>query len=116
MQNNLILSLIAAFEAEPNLLANSESVDFHTNGTMTIKEISKDHEGLYQCVISNGVGPELKKDIHIKVIGEFAVYKYLKGYLYNNKSIFFNYFVLTFFLSKKYSRKSRKSALTTPDA
>lgn len=55
-------------------MTNSENIEVHINGTLEIKEISKDHEGAYQCIISNGVGSALKKDINIKVIGEFVLY------------------------------------------
>lgn len=57
------------YETEIVTLENSERITLHINGTLEIRQISKYHEGFYQCIIENGVGSELKKDISIKVIG-----------------------------------------------
>lgn len=62
---------ILAQGGESNALPNTEITTLHSNGSLEIKEISKEHEGFYQCVISNGVGSDLKRDINIKVIGKF---------------------------------------------
>ena len=47
-------------------------MSIHINGSLEISEVSKEHEGIYQCIISNGVGSELKRDINVKVIGKFT--------------------------------------------
>lgn len=67
----VIFFQILAQGGESNALSSTELTTLHLNGSLEIKEISKDHEGLYQCVVSNGVGSELKRDINIKVIGKF---------------------------------------------
>lgn len=63
--------LILAQGTDFSLIPNSDFIEFHSNGTLEIKDVSKEHEGIYQCIISNGVGSDLKKDISIKVIGKF---------------------------------------------
>lgn len=40
------------------------------NGTLTISGINKEHEGIYQCIVSNDVGPTLQKSASLRVIGE----------------------------------------------
>lgn len=40
------------------------------NGTLIINGISKEHEGIYQCSVSNEVGPSLQKSASLRVIGE----------------------------------------------
>lgn len=62
---------IIAQGGESNALSNTEIMTLHANGSLELKGVSKENEGFYQCVVSNGVGSELKRDINIKVIGEF---------------------------------------------
>lgn len=52
------------------MIQNTENIQIHQNGSIEIRQVTKESEGFYQCIISNGVGLELKKDVNIKVIGE----------------------------------------------
>ena len=40
------------------------------NGTLSINGIKKEHEGIYQCTVSNDLGTPLKKSASLRVIGE----------------------------------------------
>ncbi|XP_054719282.1 hemicentin-1-like [Uloborus diversus] len=57
---------LIAIQSEKNAI-------IHSNGTLVINNISKESEGFYQCIVSNGVGPELKTDINIKVIDTWKI-------------------------------------------
>lgn len=48
----------------------SNSVNIMENGTLSINGINKEHEGIYQCSVSNEVGPSLQKSASLRVIGE----------------------------------------------
>ncbi|GFS88049.1 down syndrome cell adhesion molecule-like protein Dscam2 [Nephila pilipes] len=62
---------LSGHETELSALQNSQNIQIHGNGTLEIQHISNENEGYYQCVVSNGVGSDLKRDINVKVIGEF---------------------------------------------
>lgn len=75
----MIYLIFLVHSGEPVILVNSELISIHINGSFEISEVTKEHEGIYQCIVSNGVGSALKRDINIKVIGEFN--KYVKDKL-----------------------------------
>lgn len=82
-----------AHSGEPVILANSEFISIHINGSFEISEVSKEHEGIYQCIVSNGVGSELKKDINIKVIGEFNKYVNDKLLMFSLNALFLTFYI-----------------------
>lgn len=53
------------------------SVLLNVNGTLTISGVKKEHEGVYQCMVSNEVGASLTKSANLRVIGEEKVYIYM---------------------------------------
>lgn len=59
------------------------------NGTLSISGINKEHEGIYQCIVSNDVGPSLQKSASLRVIGEKV---WLINMYYNN-IVFLKYFI-----------------------
>lgn len=40
------------------------------NGTLSITGINKEHEGMYQCTVSNEIGTPLRKSANLRVIGK----------------------------------------------
>lgn len=56
-----------------NLNSPSSSVLLNENGTLTISGVKKEHEGVYQCVVSNEVGASLMQSANLRVIGEEKV-------------------------------------------
>lgn len=69
-----ILDLDGKYYPLQNDLLNpiSNSVILMDNGTLSISGIKKEHEGIYQCIVSNDVGPTLQKSASLRVIGEKA--------------------------------------------
>ncbi|PRD27649.1 UNVERIFIED_CONTAM: Down syndrome cell adhesion molecule-like protein [Trichonephila clavipes] len=50
-------------------IMNSTSMIILLNGTLILNDIRKEDEGLYKCVLSNGIGTQLQKTVVVKVIG-----------------------------------------------
>ncbi|KAF8793104.1 Down syndrome cell adhesion molecule-like [Argiope bruennichi] len=50
-------------------IMDSKQYIFHKNGSLVLEGITKDHEGVYKCNVSNGIGEPLIKTIIVKVIG-----------------------------------------------
>lgn len=48
----------------------SRGIDVFTNGTLSIRKITKDNEGSFMCQASNGIGAGLSKLIFLKVHGK----------------------------------------------
>lgn len=40
------------------------------NGTLSISEVKKEDEGVYECIVSNEIGTPLQKSASLRVIGE----------------------------------------------
>ncbi|GBM46999.1 Titin [Araneus ventricosus] len=49
-------------------IMDSKQYIFHKNGSLVLEGIAKDHEGVYKCNVSNGIGDPLIKTIIVKVI------------------------------------------------
>ncbi|GFX19863.1 titin [Trichonephila clavipes] len=64
---------LSGYETEISPLQSSENIQLHNNGTLEIRHISKTDEGYFQCIVSNNVGSELKKDVNIKVIADWKI-------------------------------------------
>ncbi|XP_054723241.1 hemicentin-1-like [Uloborus diversus] len=60
-------------ELDLDTLKNAKNIIVHFNGTLEINNISKESEGMYQCIVSNGVGTNLKKDINVKVTDSWKI-------------------------------------------
>lgn len=41
-----------------------------SNGSLSIGDVTKEDEGIYQCVVSNEIGNSLSKSASLRVIGE----------------------------------------------
>ncbi|KAG8172951.1 hypothetical protein JTE90_005600 [Oedothorax gibbosus] len=72
---------LSGIDKEVKTLENTENIHIHLNGSLEIRQIDKETEGYYQCIVSNGVGTELKKDVNIKVIDTWKVqpFTFLNG-------------------------------------
>lgn len=44
------------------------------NGTIFLNEVDKTNEGMYKCVVSNGIGDQLIKSVMMNVIGMSFLY------------------------------------------
>ncbi|XP_055939188.1 cell adhesion molecule DSCAML1-like isoform X11 [Argiope bruennichi] len=63
-----IWSRISGLSMEYMQISNSEQYELQKNGSLILKDIQKDLEGMYKCNISNGIGDALVKTIIVKVI------------------------------------------------
>ncbi|KAG8187812.1 hypothetical protein JTE90_001187 [Oedothorax gibbosus] len=68
---------VLSIDKEVKTLENTENIHIHLNGSLEIRQINKETEGYYQCIVSNGVGTELKKDVNIKVIDAWKIQPFI---------------------------------------
>ncbi|GBM75398.1 Hemicentin-1 [Araneus ventricosus] len=64
-----IWSRISGLSSEYMQISNSEQYELQKNGSLILKDIQKELEGMYKCNISNGIGDTLVKTVIVKVIG-----------------------------------------------
>lgn len=63
---------ILGFSTEYVPIAITDQNNILKNGSLIISHIQKDHEGMYRCNVSNGIGDPLLKTVIVKVIGRYT--------------------------------------------
>lgn len=56
------------------MIISNENVQILENGSLIIKEVSKDDKGYYMCQATNDVGSGLSTVVHLKVHGRYLTY------------------------------------------
>lgn len=81
---------------ELNYAGSSSGIESHSNGSLIIPKVIRDHEGYFLCQASNGIGPGLSKLIKLTVHGNFYIENFQATFLFQN--LIFIFSILKFIL------------------